>query len=466
MPAEAALMEAALAEAIVIRSRDLPDIVRQLASEHVADHIGVAVAGIDSDTFRAVQRLLAPRPHPGPGLVRVWGGGGYLPARDAAMLNAVAGHIDDFDDDEAELSLSHPTVTVLSAAAAAAELVPVSGQRLIEAYVGGVEFLMRIGPLMNPRHYTSGFHATATLGAMAAAVAAGLVFGLDAGRMRHALGIAASLSSGLRSNFGSDTKAIQTGNATRSGVMAAEFARDGLTSTPGSLFGPQGFVAVFGGAVGETDLGATFGRPWLFDRPGITIKAYPCCTCTHTSLDSLFALVAEGHIAADTVSRIEVDVDEATPRILIHDGAATALEGKFSMPYCLAVGLLRGRLGLAEFDDTIALDPQVRALMASITMVPDPALPKTDGGISLATRLRVTLSDGSVIERYTQQPSGSRNRRLDRDRLLTKFLANAAGALPAAPAVFDQLLAIASAPDAARAFDVLCAGAQQTARAS
>lgn len=466
MPADASHLEASLAEAIVTRSIDLPETVRRLASEHIADHVGVAAAGIGSETFRAVQRLLAPRPAPGPGLVRAWGGKGYLPARDAAMLNAVAGHIDDFDDDEAELSLSHPTVTILSAAAAAAELSPVTGGRLVEAYVGGVELLMRLGPLLNPSHYTRGFHATATLGTLAAAAAAGLVFGLDATRMRHAIGIAASLAGGLRSNFGSDTKAIQTGNATRSGVMAAELARDGLTSTPGSLFGPQGFVTVFGGDVGEADLGADFGRPWLFDRPGITIKAYPCCTCTHTALDSLFALMAEQPIDPAAITRIEVDVDEATPRILIHDGARTALEGKFSMPYCLATALLRGRLGLAEFDDTLALDPQLRALMARIAMVPDPALPKTGGGISLASRLRISLADGSSLERYTGQPSGSRDHRLDPDRLRAKFLANVASALPGASALFDSLLAIAAAPDAARAFDALCSSAQPTARAS
>lgn len=467
MPSNLIALETDLASAIVARAPAVPVEIRGIACEHIADFVGVAAAGLRSEAFHRLARVLAPRTTAAPGLVRVWGGAGFLSARDAALLNAVAGHIDDFDDDEAELSLSHPTVTVLSAAAAAAELVPVPGTRLVEAYVGGVELLMRLGPLLNPAHYTKGFHATATLGSLGAAAAAGLVLGLDAGAMRHALGIAASLAGGLRSNFGSDTKSLQTGNAARNGVMAAELARDGFTSTPGSLFGPLGFVTVLDGTVVPGDLAARFGQLWMLDDPGVTIKAYPCCTCTHTALDSLFSLIGELAIDPAAIRSIQVDVDEAAPQILIHDKARTALEGKFSMPYCLAVGLLRGRLGLAEFDDAIAAEPAVREMMARIAMKPDPTLPKTGGGISLASRLRISLADNSVIERYTEQPSGSRSHRLSRERLRDKFLANAGPSLGASPATaFEVLLGADTLLDAARGFDALCALPLAPARAS
>ncbi|MCS0496915.1 MmgE/PrpD family protein [Ancylobacter sp. MQZ15Z-1] len=460
-------LENLLATAVIERSADVPADIRHLASEHIADFAGVAAAGARSGAFAQLLRYLRPRREPEPGFARVWGEEGFLPARDAAFLNAVAGHIDDFDDDEAELSFAHPTVTALSAAAAAADIVPASGARLVEAYVAGVELIMRLGPLLNPSHYTRGFHATATLGALGAAAAAGVVLNLDARAMRHALGMAASLAGGLRSNFGSDTKALQSGNAARGGVMAAELAREGVSSSEGSLFGPLGFVTVFGGVPGSEESVVGFGRPWLFDRPGLTIKAYPCCTCTHTALDSLFELIAQGPLEPESIRHIEVDVDEAAPRILIHDAARTALEGKFSMPYCLAVGLLRGRLGLAEFGDGLVNDPAVRALMARIAMRPDPSLPKTGGGISLASRLRITFTDGRIVERYAEKPSGSRDHRLSRTRLREKFVANAGGPLgTAAPALFDTLLGINSLCEAARGFDGLCGRPFVPARAS
>ncbi|HEY9212337.1 MAG TPA: MmgE/PrpD family protein [Ancylobacter sp.] len=459
--------ESALAHAILARAPSIPPAIRELACEHIADFIGVAQAGLDSDTFARISRTLMPLGTRWENAARVWGGAGWLPARDAALLNAVAGHADDFDDDETELSLSHPTVTILSAAIAAADVAAVPGSRLVEAYVAGVELVMRLGPMMNPAHYKSGFHATATLGPLGAAVSAGLVLGLDGDQIRHALGIAASLAGGLRSNFGSDTKPLQTGNAARSGVMAAELAREGFTSTPGSLFGPLGFVPVFGGVVAADDIAATFGTPWLIDMPGITIKAYPSCTCTHTALDSLFELLAERSIDPDSVAAITVDVDEATPRILIHERAITALEGKFSMPFCLAAGLVRGRLGLAEFNDSLIADERIRALMTRIAMRPDPGLPKARGGISLASRLHVSLTDGTVLERFTDQPSGSRSRRLSTAQLLAKFEANAGHRLgTACTSTFKTLLAVDQLSNAARGFDPVCTPPHAKAYAS
>ena len=63
--------------------------------------------------------------------------------------------------------------------------------------------------------------------------------------MRHdatALGIAASLASGLKENFGSMTKPFHAGHAARNGVWAAMLAREGLTVSESALDGPQGYL--------------------------------------------------------------------------------------------------------------------------------------------------------------------------------------------------------------------------------
>ncbi|HVY17795.1 MAG TPA: MmgE/PrpD family protein [Rhodopila sp.] len=459
--------ELALARRISDAPPPISAATRATAVDHILDFAGVAVAGSISDPARLMAGLLQPSAAPSVGAAPLWGArSGWLPAREAALVNAIAGHFHDFDDDEPEYSLAHPTVTVLPAAVAASSLVATSGERLIDAYIAGVELVMRLGLLINPAHYKHGFHATATLGVLGAAVSAGRVLGLDAETMRHALGIAASLAGGLRSNFGSDAKCIQTGSAARNGLLAAQLALSGLTSTPGSLFGPLGFIEVFDGKGGFDSLAAQFGEPWLFVDPGITIKAYPCCTSTHTAVDGLLALLAERPIPVDAVERIDIDVDEATPRILIHDWAQTALEGKFSMPFCLAAGLVHRCLGIAQFDDAVVQDPVIRRLMGKVTMHPDVTLPKPKGGISLASRLRLTLIDGTVLERFTEQPSGSRAHRLTRQQLRTKFLACAAPVLGEVRAerAFETLSATAHSTDAAHGFALLCQDEAASAR--
>ena len=175
--------EIKLARLITRERPPVPHEIRATALEHVADFAGVAVAGAGSAAARSVTSLLAPASSPFPGASRLWGRrGGWLPARDAALVNAIAGHVDDFDDDETDTSLAHPTVTVLSAAAAAADLVPTNGKQFIDAYVAGVEVLVRLGSLLNPAHYKRGFHATATLGALGATAAVGSVLSLTPGR--------------------------------------------------------------------------------------------------------------------------------------------------------------------------------------------------------------------------------------------------------------------------------------------
>ncbi|CAK8743698.1 hypothetical protein SODG_006834 [Sodalis praecaptivus] len=237
--------------------------------------------------------------------------------------------MDDFDDDDTLFSLSHPTVTVGATCLALCDALDLSGSALVAAYLTGVETIMRLGPLVNPRHYLAGWHATCTLGVVGAAAASGLLLGLDADLLRHALGFAASMAAGLRSNFGSDAKPLQTGLAAAHGVMAAQMAAAGMTSTPGSLMGPAGMVSMFAGVpVAVQDFIAPVARPFALEGVGVTIKAYPCCTCSHAAIALLMSLIADEQLSATAIARVEVSVDPATPRILIHPQATTAMEGE------------------------------------------------------------------------------------------------------------------------------------------
>src|SRR5439155_10874431 len=101
---------------------------------------------------------------------------------------------------------------------------------------------------LNPAHSTRGWHATSSIGTLGCAAAAARLLGLDVTQTRHALGIAASLASGLKENFGSMTKPYHAGHAAQSGLRAAQLAREGMTSSDSALDGRQGYVAAFSGA--------------------------------------------------------------------------------------------------------------------------------------------------------------------------------------------------------------------------
>jgi 2-methylcitrate dehydratase PrpD len=64
---------------------------------------------------------------------------------------------------------------VLAAVLAVGEKENISGRDLLLAYVLGVEVECRIADAIHPRHYQSGFHSTATMGGLGAAMAVGKI---------------------------------------------------------------------------------------------------------------------------------------------------------------------------------------------------------------------------------------------------------------------------------------------------
>ncbi|MGO4816327.1 MmgE/PrpD family protein, partial [Cupriavidus sp. 2MCAB6] len=139
----------------------------------------------------------------------------------------------------------------------------------------------KIAEAINPRHYQTGFHATATCGTFAAAAASARLMGLDLDQTLRALSIAGSQSAGLRENFGTMTKPFHAGRSSESGVAAAQFAEYGWSATDKILEAPRGFFRAAGGGYDEGAILNQLGAPWTFAAPGISIKPHPSGSLTH-----------------------------------------------------------------------------------------------------------------------------------------------------------------------------------------
>lgn len=417
------------------------------AARHFTDLVGVALAAAGEHPVMALADLL-PDAGSNTRSASIWGTVRRLTARDAGLINGFTGHFHDFDDDETELAMAHVTVSAMTAAAAIGDMKPgLSGEAVLRAYLAGTEAAMRIGALINPGHYQRGWHATATLGVFAACAAAGRLLGLGPERMRHALGMAASFSSGIRSNFGTDAKPLQVGEAVGNGIFAAECALAGLQSAPGSLFGPTGYVALQCGDLERVhSVIEGFGAPYGFSAGGMVIKVYPCCTASHSAISSVLSLVSDAAMSPDEILGIRCHLDPAVRGILIHDRPETVAEAKFSLPFALSVAAVFGRAGLEEFTDAALADDRVLSLMQRVTQIDDIGLPKGPSGISVSARVFLDLTDGTVRESYCEAVPGSVGNPLDDQRLGDKFAACAGPMLGCdeAEALFATLL---STPD-------------------
>jgi 2-methylcitrate dehydratase PrpD len=272
------------------RYRDIPKDVVQLAHGFILDGVGVALAGSTDECSRIVQQHI--RHAAGRGEASILGTSLSAPGPKAALANGVAGHAMDYDDTQLSTSkeavyglLTHPTTPVLAAVLAIGEKEKISGEEFVLAYVLGVEVECRIADAINPRHYQSGFHSTATMGGLGAAMGVGKILRLKQEQLITTLGIAASMASGLRENFGTMTKPLHAGRAAENGVSAALLARDGFTAATNILEARRGFFNAMAGGYDENKISGRLGSPYFMKEPGISIKPYPSGSLSHAAQD-------------------------------------------------------------------------------------------------------------------------------------------------------------------------------------
>lgn len=427
----------------------MPAEVVERARAGVIDTIGVILAGVHEPVTRIAAGLVAD--DGGTPAAAQLGTTLRTTAEAAALLNGISGHALDYDDVSASLT-GHPSVVVVPAALAAAELAEASGAGFLQAYVVGVEVMAKLGLAIGPAHYRAGWHATSTLGTLGAAAAAGRVLGLDAERLAHALAIAVSEASGSRRNFGTMTKPFHAGHAARCGVAAARLAARGMTGDPTAIEAPLGLFALLSYGEGRpVAIGPALGRPYDLAAAGLSVKKYPCCFATHRAADAVLDLrTRHGILAPAQVEAVTVTVPVGGVSPLIHDRPTNGLEAKFSMQYVLAAALLDGRIGLDAFRDEAVHRPEAQALLAHITVhedagIPVGANPIEEGHVDVEVRLR----GGAVVTRRVTHPRGSPADPLRPEDLAAKFRGCAAAVLDRdqAEAAFQRLLEVDREPD-------------------
>ena len=343
----------------------------------------------------------------------------------AAWANGTAGHALDYDDTfsvAAGFNL-HPTAPVLPAVLALGEDIGASGIRVLTAYVVGFEVAARLGVAIGRECSKSGWHPTAVLGTVAAAAASANLLQLDRRRSAAALGIAASFAGGLYVNTGAMTKPLHAGNAARTGVVAALLAQQGVTAAADALGGPHGFLHVFsGGSVTELkDVTTDLGQRWHMVSPGISFKAFPCCRATHAALEAAVRLRRRHGVTPERVQSIRCRTNPRNSKLASFDRPSTGYEAKFSIPYCIALGLATGEARLEDFKDSGPRDPAIEALIHRFEGYEHPE--RYD---SVQTRLAhevvLRLAHGQELAEEVLVPKGDPWNPLSEDELVVKFL--------------------------------------------
>ena len=400
----------------------LPDAVKTKCEDLLLDVVGLAVTARNEDY---VQAALAACEDDGP--CTAIGQACTLTASGAAIVNGTAIHGEDFDD-TFEGGPIHAGAVIVPAVLAACERHKLDGRAPLLGIAVGVETMCRLSTVAPTLTHKAGFHPTAVFGAMGAAAGVGAALKLNARQLVDALGTAASMASGIIEYLaeGAWTKRLHAGWASQAGLQAALFGRAGF-SGPRTVFeGVHGFFHAFAHTTeGDYDaLIGGFGETWVTET--LAFKPYPCGTMTHPYIDCARRLAARGIKAGDVVEMV-CEVGEGTVHRLWEPLAAkqkpaNGYAGKFSTPYCIAAGLVRGNVGLGDFTDEAVRDPQVVALAGKVRYRIDSQNPYPK---NFTGHIRVTLRDGSVVEERQPYMRGGAQEPLTHADIEEKFLLNA-----------------------------------------
>lgn len=441
----------------------LPEDVVESARGRILDTLGICIAATQLPTSRAAIDWVA---HQG-GIAEATAFGlpDKVPASSAAFVNGVLAHSLDYDDTHLP-SVLHPSASTVPAALAAAEASGASGKQTITAIAVGIEVAVRLGmagydrEAGNSTFFEHGQHATSITGAMGAAIAAGMLYGLDETGLTDVLGVTASMASGIieSNRTGGTVKRLHCGWAAQSAVSAAQLVARGFTGPPTVLEGRFGFFeAWLHGVYSPDEITSELGTQWSV--PGIFFKPYPANHFTHAAIDAALELRAEGLSPAE-VEYIEIGAATAPARtigepIAVKRRPETGYMAQFSAPFVVAAALTGGGglgLGLDDFTDERAADPVIRELMDKVDVVADEEcdaiFPHQFPAI-----VRVRTVDGRSLIKKVLANRGGPDRPLSFAELAAKFDDNATRAITSdqsqqiseAIASFDALTTIGQA---------------------
>ena len=398
----------AIAErALSLRAADVPSDVWRYLKLCLADAIGIGFASRDYDF--AHKSLSSLEVLGSQGASTIIGQSSTVALRDAALMNGLLIHGLDYDDTHLA-SVVHCSASALPATLALAERKGLGGQALLLAALTAIEIDALLGAQAGGVFQQVGFHPTGVVGVFGAAVAAAVLMGGDVDALIRTQGIALP------------------GWAASAALQAASLGVSGFEG-PGEAYGGRfGFYALYapGTKIDTAAIATSLFSKWSLES--VAIKPYPICHFNHAPVDAALALRAEYHLAPEQIASITILLHERQFGVVVEPldkkrAPQSEYDAKFSAPYAVATAVCKGVFGLSELHDAARLDTTVLDLCQRIDCAHDERshYPEVfSGGV------RITLTDGTVLEKFEQVNRGAEGQLLPAEQVRDKFMANCA----------------------------------------
>ena len=412
-----------------LKLADVPPAVVEKAKLVFLDTLGIALASSTMDF--GLMAINVARKLGGPKASLLIGTSDRVAAANAVMANGTLAHGLDYDD-TLEEAIVHTGCCAGITALATGEEVGATGAEVLEAAIVGTEVLCKMGLVAPGKFHARGFHPTAICSTFGAAAAAGKLYELNSNQWVDAFGLCGSQSSGIIEYLadGTWTKRLHPGWSAHGGVVATLLAKEGFRGPAKVLEGTHGFFSAFGGKNDyDFEKISELGRRW--EIPRLTFKSYPCGSISHPYMDCALRIKQKHAPRADQIMEVicrtaEGPVHRLWEPLADKQNPPSSYGAKFSLPYSIAVMLIRGRAGLEEFSEAAIRDPELLGLAAKVHYELDPTI---DYPRHFEGHVQVKMKDGKVFTEDQLHPRGGYEDPLPPEEIEAKFRANAGLAL-------------------------------------
>ena len=349
-----------------LKTRTLPEEVVREARLCLMDELGTMVAGAALQKEK-LERYLDAFSGEDATVVSL---GRRASLQNAALCNGISGHAYDFDDGH-RFSTVHLGSAVIPPVLAVTEKEGLSMADAIRGIVIGYEAGIRLGRCIQPSHRNRGFHSSGTAGTIAAAMGVAAALDFNKEQMKAALAAACSSAGGINEMMEnvSTMKPFNVGRAAHDGITAAYIAAAGFQGPYDPMGGKFSYLRtaceVYDASVLslETDDG--------YNICGGYHKPYASCRHTHAAVYATVRAVAENGVDWQNITAIDIQMYGQGVNGHDHTDIPGMVAGKMSTPFCIALALKTGKVGIDSFVDETIGDPDIMRLTKLVTVKED-----------------------------------------------------------------------------------------------
>jgi 2-methylcitrate dehydratase PrpD len=405
------------------RFEQLPQGTRTIAKHAILDATGVmlAASGLSPEARPFIDIA---RSDNAAGAASILGLNYTTSAPMAAFANGALAHALDFED-AFDAAPCHPNAAAVPAAIAIAQACgPINGCEFITAIAVGCDLVCRMGLSLRQPMEQNGWYPPPILGAFGATATAARLLGLDAKQTRDALSITlcqATMPGEIMHSRGTVIRAVREAFPAKAAVVSAFLARDGVSGFETPLEGKAGFYQLYAdGRFDHNDLYHGLGKKFYIEQ--LSFKPWPACRGTHAYIEIALRLLHEHGFDWQQVESVTVSTCPIHRMLLEPDERKRApqnvIDAKFSIPFTVAVALVKGEVSLASFNPETLSNADVLSVARHIHAVerPDWGRDKAAAGA-----LTLNLRDGRIFGEEVEYALGHPQSPLSTEQLVHKF---------------------------------------------